>query len=83
MHLLQLVQRQLQAAQKQASLLEGKGNLYQSVNIPIKKSKTGSTSNSVYFFVFQTYNLTISPSNHFHYCKNTNQTKPTKSLKRL
>lgn len=38
-HLLQLVQRQLQAAQKQASLLEGKGNLYQSVNIPIKKKK--------------------------------------------
>lgn len=49
----------------------------------LKKSKTGNISNSVYFFAFQTYNLTISPSNHFHYCKNTNQTKPTKSLKRL
>lgn len=35
MHLLQLVQRQLQAVQNQASLLEGKGNLYQWVNTPI------------------------------------------------
>lgn len=43
MHLLQLVQRQLQAAQKQASLLEGKGNLYQSVNTPIKTNKQKQT----------------------------------------
>lgn len=43
MHLLQLVQKQLQAAQKQASLLEGKDNLYQAVNIPIKKKKKKTT----------------------------------------
>lgn len=39
MHLLQLVQKQLQAAQKQANLLEGRDNLYQSVNVPIEKKK--------------------------------------------
>lgn len=39
MHLLQLVQKQLQAAQKQANLLEGRDNLYQSVNVPIRKNK--------------------------------------------
>lgn len=38
-HLLQLVQKQLQAAQKQANLLEGRDNLYQSVNVPIKKKE--------------------------------------------
>lgn len=81
MHLLRLVQRQLQAAQKQASLSGGKGNLYQSVNIPIKKPDI--VSKSVYFFLFQTHILTISPSNKFHYCKNINQTHSTKSLERL
>lgn len=51
MHLLQLFQRQLQAAQKQVSLLEEKGNLYQLVNRPIKKkNKTSNTRNSVCFF---------------------------------
>lgn len=39
MHLLHLVQKQLQAAQKQANLLEGRDNLYQSVNIPIKEEE--------------------------------------------